>query len=322
MLPDSAIALPHKNSSPSLDLGLFTLDLEFPEPARLPVYLGAVLHPALGRAARKTVCLYPDRPECPGCPLFSTCVFPRLFGTAPHPGDNSEVRPYVLRIPPYFFGEPTLTVGFTLIGKGYLSPRELVTTFEEMGRFGLGPGRVPFRLLRVTQEFPEPVSIYDGKTGLLRPTAVKFFTAGDLSTAASGLPARSCHLEFLTPLRLVRHGKVVQAEKIDFGQVIDFLLRRLDTLDKTYGSGMGLSPEAMRLREQARDVQTVSRTLRWRDGWRDRRGRSPMPMGGWVGRLTCEGALTPFLPYLILGQWLHLGTLTSFGFGQYRYDNW
>ena len=258
-----------------------------------------MLHAALGRAVRRTVCLYPDRPECPGCPLFSSCAFPRLFGTAPQADSIREIRPYVLRVPPYFFGEQTLTLGFTLIGKESLSLRELVTSFEQMGRFGLGRHRVPFHLVRVSQEFPEPVCLCDGKTSLLRPTAVRFLKPQDFVSVLSDPPVHSCHLDFVSPLRLVRHGKIIPVGKIDFAQVVDFLLRRIDALDKVYGSGQGLSLETMQLREQAREVRTVHRALRWRDGWRTRPGRNPMPMGGWVGQLVCEGELTPFLPYLI-----------------------
>ena len=55
MLTDSAASSLQTTARPGLELGIFSVELEFPEPPRLPVYLGAVLHAALGRAARKTV---------------------------------------------------------------------------------------------------------------------------------------------------------------------------------------------------------------------------------------------------------------------------
>ncbi len=43
-----------------------------------------------------------------------------------------------------------------------------------------------------------------------------------------------------------------------------------------------------------------------------------MKLGGFVGRITFEGDLTPFLPYIRIGEAVHVGKATSFGLGRYR----
>jgi hypothetical protein len=43
-----------------------------------------------------------------------------------------------------------------------------------------------------------------------------------------------------------------------------------------------------------------------------------MALGGVVGNWTLTGELAPFLPYLHLGQWLHVGKEATFGLGGYR----
>ena len=41
-------------------------------------------------------------------------------------------------------------------------------------------------------------------------------------------------------------------------------------------------------------------------------------MGGFVGSITFEGDLKGFLPFLLLGEYIHMGKGTSFGLGKYE----
>ncbi|WP_240125357.1 CRISPR system precrRNA processing endoribonuclease RAMP protein Cas6 [Thermomonas alba] len=59
--------------------------------------------------------------------------------------------------------------------------------------------------------------------------------------------------------------------------------------------------------------------LEWSDGerWSSRQGKTH-PMGGVLGRFHMRGPLTPFLPLLHAGQWLHVGKHAAFGQGRYQ----
>ncbi len=43
-----------------------------------------------------------------------------------------------------------------------------------------------------------------------------------------------------------------------------------------------------------------------------------MTLGGAVGHWTLEGDLAPLLPWLWLGQWLHVGKNATMGMGGYH----
>ncbi len=45
-----------------------------------------------------------------------------------------------------------------------------------------------------------------------------------------------------------------------------------------------------------------------------------MEWQGLVGTAVYEGDLTLFWPYLVFGQWTHVGSSTTFGLGRYRLD--
>ena len=58
-------------------------------------------------------------------------------------------------------------------------------------------------------------------------------------------------------------------------------------------------------------------------GWVSRRRRSTRTgqehsFSGIIGDLTFEGELTPFLPFLALGEYLHVGKGVAFGNGRYE----
>ena len=43
-----------------------------------------------------------------------------------------------------------------------------------------------------------------------------------------------------------------------------------------------------------------------------------MKMGGFIGSITFEGDFEKFMPFLLLGEFIHVGKGTSFGLGKYK----
>ena len=55
------------------------------------------------------------------------------------------------------------------------------------------------------------------------------------------------------------------------------------------------------------------------DGGRySNRQETAMKMGGFVGSIIFKGELGPFLPFLHLGEHIHIGKGTRFGLGKWR----
>jgi hypothetical protein len=136
--------------------------------------------------------------------------------------------------------------------------------------------------------------------------------------AAVPCPARRTGVRFLTQTRLTHDGRI--ARRPEFHIVFRRLLGRLSSLARFHGGGpldidfRGLIAAA----EQVRLVRDMTAWTTWErySGRQDRR----MEWAGIVGAATYEGDLAPFWPYLVFGQWTHVGKGATFGLGRYRLE--
>lgn len=104
---------------------------------------------------------------------------------------------------------------------------------------------------------------------------------------------------------------------LTYEHLIRNLLRRIRFLSY-FHCGEDLYVDAHALIKAAESITPQSQ-LRWlkKDRYSYRAEKS-VPMGGFIGKIRFEGDLKPFLPFICLGEYLHIGHHTAFGFGQYR----
>jgi len=123
-------------------------------------------------------------------------------------------------------------------------------------------------------------------------------------------------LEFLTPLRLVDQGRLVQ--RLAFLPFLLRLLERLEALSVRYG-GQRLPFDHAQLLPAVEQVTVLEDATRWieLESYSTRR-QARSPMGGLVGSVTFGGPLAPFLPWLLWGQFTHAGKDAVKGNGLYR----
>jgi CRISPR-associated endoribonuclease Cas6 len=310
---------------------------------KLPEYKGSTLRGGFGHAFRKVVCTFKNK-QCDDCLLRHRCVYSYVFETPP-PADTVIMTKY-LRAPHPFVIEPSpekkelyhpgegLEFGLVLIGRADDYLPYFIYAFDEMGKTGIGRGKGKYRLDTVSLGSE---TLYDGTTGVLKSSA----EAGKRGSAegkkcesaearkcggseefeslpafsASSLPRRLT-FRFLTPTRLVSNGSLEPDP--DFKTIFRTLLRRLSMLSY-FHCGKELEADYNGLIERAGSVETVRKRLRWHDWERySARQDTRMKMGGFVGEMEFSGEFGEFLPFLELGELVHVGKGTGFGLGRYE----
>ncbi len=323
-------------------LSVYRFTLQAQDELILPDYWGSTIRGGFGHVFRRIAC--PARRHEP-CSIPHQCPYHLIFETSPPPDSPAlrnleEIpRPFVIAPPPprAVHGNPAssgaegpgrtigsrhppgaeLSFDLTLIGRAIGFFAYFVVTFRELGLEGLGRGRGRFRLKQI--DAIDPLSqhlcpVYDADDQLVRAIATRVSLAACRKTA-TGFDGHLT-IKFLTPTRIKHAGQFV--EQPEFHAVFRALLRRLSSLalfhcdvrlDVDY---RGLIAEA----ESVRLVEDRSRHLSFERY--SARQRQRMDLGGLIGEAVYEGGLTTFVPYLLFGQWTHVGKNATFGLGRYQ----
>ena len=103
---------------------------------------------------------------------------------------------------------------------------------------------------------------------------------------------------------------------MNFSTFINRLAGRISLLSQCHCDE---SPNIEDLLEKAESVKTSRTNLGWQEPERySFRQKARMKMGGFIGEITFEGDLKEFLPFIKLGEYIHIGNLTGFGLGKYE----
>lgn len=312
-------------------LVLYRFTLRAEEELDLPAYLGSTLRGGFGHVFRRICCPTRQR-ECKGCPLVPQCPYALIFETSPPPDSPAlrnleEIpRPFVISPPPastlkYPPGS-TFSFEVTLIGKAIAFLPYFIVAFKELGAVGLGRGRGHFSLKQIELLNPfngNSIRIYSGEDEMVRPVDDKVTLKDCRELAPQKLPPLNSSLltlSFLTPTRLKHQGHLV--DRPDFHIVFRALLRRLSSL-ALFHCGTKLDLDYQGLIAKAQKVELIWNRTRWVEWERfSSRQKEKMFFGGILGEAAYAGDFTPFLPYLVFGQWTHVGKNCTFGLGRYK----
>jgi CRISPR/Cas system endoribonuclease Cas6 (RAMP superfamily) len=300
----------------AIAIARYRFTARFANDLTLPPYAGFLLRGVFGAALRHTVCMT-GLPTCGECPLQHICAYPAVFEVPPQPTQFAQrftavPNPYVIEPPTPTDAPQVLPVGeplvwhMVLIGEAMLERLTLVTrAWERALRQGLGPQRVPGELLAV-----ERVN-----------------ETWDLAPLAADSTTTELTLHFHTPLRLQHQGQPLGPDRLDARTLLSQMLRRTNLVLDLH---LGIRPapfDASALLAAVAPTLTDDRSdLCWRDAPRySGRQKQEMNLGGVMGAWTLRAdaaALAPFLPWLRLGQWLHLGKNATMGLGGYRLEGY
>lgn len=125
-------------------------------------------------------------------------------------------------------------------------------------------------------------------------------------------------LFFLTPTRLVEGGHLLKPETFRFRPFLQRLLERLESLSAAF-CDTPLTVDFPTLLAEAETVRVVEQRLRWEEvcSYSTRR-HAESPLGGLVGHVTLQAEdWSPFLPWLLWGQFTHVGKDAVKGNGMY-----
>lgn len=303
------------------------------DPIVMPSYAGSTLRGGFGQAFQKLVCVVhkgkndgQDR-ECKDCSMHSVCPFAYIFKT--DPGDNAlQLRTYS-DVPRPFVLDPLETKGnyrpgqefeflLTLIGQAIDFFPYFILSFRQLGEMGIGKGRGRFGLTRVlaqARSTAEVESIYSVEEDMVKNLdhSIGF---QDIEGEATSLPSDAITLEFLTPTRILDDGHL--RDELPFQAFVKRLLGRISALSY-FHCHEPLEMDFKSVIEDARRVKIVKSGLSWYDWERySSRQDNHMLLGGILGKITYQGNLKPFLPYIALGQYTHVGKNCTFGLGKYR----
>lgn len=325
---------------------------EAQERIELNEHQGSAIRGALFHALRNRFCGNRDAEECAACPLVAACPVATLVSTL-RPGSRygrDVPRPYTIQPPlpgagghavetddgrrffHYEPGEP-LEFGLTLYARALHLFPYLVLAVHEFEQGGVGRrieqanGRWQRGRLSIREVWAE-----NPLTGERQPV----LRAGDKLVQVPDIPithqqitdyvlrltpyASPLAIRFLTPARIVERGHLLKPEAFHFRPFFQRLMERLEALSRDFSDTPLIFDDPKGLIEAADHVRVVENDLRWEElrSYSTRR-RAESPTSGFIGTVTLEADdWAPFLPWLVWGQFTHVGKDAVKGNGWYH----
>lgn len=305
-------------------------------------FWGSRLRGGYGRVLKDHLCDHKEVEDCRDCPRFGECDYPRLFepqrtveesrkAEAPLRHQTSLPRPFVIDIPRLFTKEQLekkrLYFGFTSIGGLCERIEYPVTAFSIFGQLGIeaGEGRRARFLLEDARDLLDGGrSVFYGEAFNRAATrdvidVARWRGAQDQTTSAPAEAPRELEIRFVTPVRIEKEPFS------DFYGLVYQLCNRIGGLWQLYGEDWpgqgGFHRWRNDLLKRSRDVKTLNRDLYDFNTARfSHRQGERQPMYGFIGTMRFAGDFAPFEDMLRIGEIVHVGQQTGFGFGNYQME--
>jgi hypothetical protein len=326
----------------------YRLTYRVSRPVAFEGYLGSVLRGTFGARLKRISC--PSTTvRCVGCEWRTSCAYAYIFETPVPEGaqrlrTHQDVpRPFVIEAPSpgvvRLVAGDELSLGLVLLGRAVDYLPHFILAFREIDRFAQGPATGPGANVRL-EEFaverggsggreagkgtapsldgvvwcaddPRRVAggpVLTGREILTRAAAgTTEATGGD-----DGLKALTITFQTMTRLK----HEAGYARRPEFPVLVRSLLRRVSNLLYFHG-GADLGVDFRDLIARAGQVSLAHDGTCWQDWTRySSRQGAAMDLGGFVGEARYAGDLDPFLPLLLLGEYVHVGKNATFGLGR------
>jgi len=259
---------------------------------QLPSFKGSMLHGWLGHALK----------------FVDEKAFHVLFGEH----DQQQPKPYMLLPGPdlktqWRKGE-IYTFELVLFGDATNFADRLVEACNLGHKFGLGPERCAFTTVCIGSVLNNQIT-----PGLHPQHLIDYLPA-----ASTDQPIAEVALNIETPIRLKQHGKILMQASPSLEQWIQHILRRWKLLsqfwvvdDPQLYHALGQELPSIGDYEQVEHL--------YYENWErySHKGKQQLPFGGLKGQTSFYGDIARAIPWLQVGQYLHVGGKTTFGLGQF-----
>jgi len=319
-----------------ITLTIFQAEYRTERACQLPEYLGSTFRGVFGQELHAVSCVEAG-PPCDRCRRPDRCAAGALFdspfagqtGLSATPtaepagasGGFDQPRPYILAPPSRNRGtyapDESIRLGLTLVGRSRAWYPWVVAAMAGIGRRGLGAERRNLSLARISSLGPLGAQTeIDTETRGVTDHIPEL--EGGQIVAEAPAPSSQAVVAFITPADLKRKGQRI--DRLDGPTFFRRLIRRIGTLVESYCTippeagpcdfhALGALADQVTVKEQDVAMQTWERYSNRLEG--------KHPLSGLVGRALLSDIPEPLWPYLILGQWVHVGKSASFGQGRY-----
>lgn len=320
------------SSLANFTLSTYECRIKMLEDSHLPLYEGSMLRGAFGDIFKRICCTGRLGTSCSECPLVHTCAYAYIFETSPQEdatyfSSNKQVpRPYIFEPPDkgktdYAAGE-TFTFRFILIGNARKFIPYFIYSFHELGKVGITSRKHKFFLdsIYVLNELEgKREQVFSGTENLVYNVDYPVTLEQIQRRAEEMGNMDSLSLRFITPLRLKCRNQL-QFNTVPLSCLLQNLSIKIQMLNIFHCQGQ-FSESLRDLVKEAQEIEPVSQDLRWRRVERySFRRQQPDTLSGLVGTISYKahkGDPARYLPLLILGQFVHVGSKTVFGLGKY-----
>ena len=305
-----------------LNLTRYRFTFRITQTLRLPDYAGSTLRGAFGHALREINCVTKAK-ECKGCPLIAQCPYAQVF--APHDIPRTAMALQLHnQIPVPYIIEAPLTKSRTY-SEGDLLSFEMVLTGDALAHLAV-------IILAWRRAFLRGIGHIEGKAELVSVShihaqeAVIYSEAAPVITnhnTALAVPEytkpQDVHLQLITPVRLQQQSKIISPRDLTGSIFLRQLIRRVSLQAQLQQPDVFPIEQIRQLNALANEVQD-ERRLQWLDWERfSSRQKQKMTLGGITGHLLLKNVPVELLPFIYVGQWLHVGKETAFGLGGYKW---
>ena len=286
---------------------------------------GALVRSVLGMQFRKLSCTT-GASECKGCRNINQCAYPRLFENSmpnsyTHRRHAGLPNPYIVEASEtmarsYDVGD-MLSFSITLIGDS-LTQLDLVLLALHKGfsqSIGSRKGKASLHEVYADSEY-EPIWHGENPSVSLRSHR-QFVRLPEHTTRASVSKNKDrLVLNFLSPLRLVRKGKLISASDLQASDILMSIVRRYASLVEVHlDQSTGFDFKSLAEKSKRCSINQQLEMCSW-SRYSSRQCKK-LKGDGWQGLVELQGDLSDFLPIVNICEYLHIGKMTTCGNGRY-----